>query len=265
MKLVFILILNVFLFSCSTQQSQDLPESDAVAKVGDEVISADLLNAYMYVNGIANPTPEMINASLGKLIEEVAMANIATKKQLPMTRAQLNNFKYLKLRALASNAKLDYLSENKSTEQELLEEYNNVTEQTKGQEYHVHHLLYIDEIQAITALDEIKSAEDFKIKEAQYMQENPGKVNVGNLGWLNLLQLPKSFKEVLPQMAENSVHHQVISSQFGAHIIYLEAVRNTSAPAFEEVKSGIEKSLEAKKVSKFAQLAKVKARVTVAQ
>jgi peptidyl-prolyl cis-trans isomerase C len=219
----------------------------------------------MFVNGIANPNSEIINASLDKLIEEVAMANIAAKKQLPMTREQMNSFKYLQLRALASNAKLDYLSNNKSSDEELKQEYNTVVEQTKGQEYHVHHLLYTDEIEAITVLDEIKTAEDFKAKEALYIEENPNKVNVGNLGWLNLLQLPKSFKEILPNMTENTVNQKVISSQFGAHIVYLEAIRETPAPAFEDVKGGIENSLKAKKLSKFAQLAKAKSRVSIAE
>ncbi len=263
MKVVLVLIFSAFLFSCTQQQSQQLPESDVIAKVGDEIITADLLNAYMHVNGIANPTPEIINASLSKLIEEIAMANVATKKQVPMTREQMNNFKYLQLRAMASNAKRDYLMNNAISTEEIQQEYSKVNEQTKGQQYHVHHLLYTDEIEAITVLDEIKSVEDFKNKETQYMKENPNKTNVGNLGWVNLLQLPKSFKDILPSMAANTVNQKVISSQFGVHIVYLEDIKDISAPAFEDVKVGIENSLKAKKISKFAQLAIAKAHVTI--
>ncbi|MFK8011515.1 MAG: peptidyl-prolyl cis-trans isomerase [Marinicellaceae bacterium] len=263
MKIVTVLLLSLFVLSCGQQQSQQLPESDVIANVGDEVITADLLNAYMHVNGIANPTPEVVNASLTQLIEEIAMANIATKKQLPMTREQMNNFKYLQLRALASNAKNDYLTNNVITEEEIKQEYNKVNEATKGQEYHVHHMLYTDEIEAITVLDEINSVDDFLKAENQYLKDNPDKVNVGNLGWVNLLQLPQSFKDILPSMSPNSINPQVISSQFGAHIVYLEATRDIVAPAFEEVKAGIENSLKSKKASKFGQLAVAKARVTI--
>ena len=261
MKVFLVLIMSILLFSCSEKQSLSLPESEVIAKVGDEVITADLLNAYMHVNGISSPNSDVINASLNKLIEEIAMANVATKKQLPMSREQMNNFKYLQLRALASNAKLDYLSENPISVEDLQKEYSKVNEETKGQQYHVHHLLYTDEIEAITVLDEIKTAEDYKKLEAIYIQENPNKTNVGDLGWVNLLQLPKSFKDMLPTMQANTVNQKVIVSQFGAHVVYLEAIRDIPVPAFDEVKAGIEKSLQSQKMSKFAQLAKAKARV----
>jgi len=265
MKINLVFILSVFLFSCSQQQSQELPESKVIAKVGDEAITSDLLNAYMHVNGISNPNEDVVNSSLNRLIEEVAMANIATKKQLPMTREQLNNFKYLQLRALASNAKVNYLSENQISLEDLEDEYNKVNEETKGQQYHVHHLLYDDEIEAISILDEIKTVEDFKNMETIYIEMNPNKTNVGDLGWVNLLQLPKSFKELLPTMQANTINQQVIVSQFGAHIVYLEAIRDIPVPAFEDVKDGIETSLQSKIMSKFAQLAKAKARILVVE
>ena len=264
MKVILALLSCVLLVSCDQQQTQKLPESEVFAQVGDELITADLLNAYMHVNGIANPSEEVVSASLAKLIEETAMANVAIQKQLPMTTEQMNNFKYLQLRALASNAKLDYVNSNPISEEEIQQEYAKVNEETKGQQYHIHHLLYTDEIEAITVLDEIKSIEDYKNKQKQYLIDNPNKTNVGDLGWLNLLQLPQSFKEMLPSMQPNTVNAEVITSQFGAHIVYLEAIRDIPVPEFEEVKIGIENSLKAKKASKFAQLAKAKARIKVA-
>lgn len=263
MKVLFILLFSLFLFSCSQQQSQQLPESEVIAKVGDELITADLLNSYMIVNGIVNADAEMINTSLNNLIEETAMANIAVKKKLPMSKEQLNNFKYLQIRALASNAKSNYLVDHIITEEEIQEEYNKVNEKIQGQQYHVHHLLYTDEIEAISILETLKTAEDFKIKEIEYLLENQNKRNVGDLGWVTLLQLPKSFVDILPNMIENSVFDKVIASQFGAHIVYLEAIRDMPAPAFEDVKTGIENTLKAKKLSKFTQLAKAKAHVKI--
>jgi len=263
MKVFVILLVCLFLISCSQQSTQQLPESEVIAEVGDEVVTADLLNAYMHVNGIVNADAEMVNTALNKLIEEVAMANVAAKKKLPMTKEQLNNIKYLQLRALASNAKVNYLAENLVTESEIQSEYTKVNETSQGQQYHVHHLLYTDEIEAISVLDTIKSVDDFKVKEIEYMLKNQDKRNIGDLGWVTLLQLPKSFVDVLPNMDNNSVFDKVIASQFGAHIVYLEAQRDMPIPPFEEVKKGIENTLKAKKISKFTQLAKAKAHVKI--
>ena len=109
----FVLILFVLaLLSCQQQKAQELPESEVIAVVGKEIVTADLLQAYLKANGLADSDEKIINQALDKLIEEVAVANIATKKQLPMTADQLNALKYLQIRSMANNAKQDYLLDN---------------------------------------------------------------------------------------------------------------------------------------------------------
>lgn len=265
MKLILSLFLVLALISCKQKTEAELPESTVIALVGDEVITSDLLKAFLRANGIANADEQTINLALESLIDEMATANIARKKQLNLSGDQLNTFKYLKIKALANNARTDYLLDNKITEQEIKKEYNKVNKQTGGQQYRVHHLLYQDEVEAIKALDTIKTPEDFLAKEKEYLQSNPNKRGIGDLGWVILGQLPKNFRNKIPSLTVNSVLNTVVNSKYGAHIVFLQGKRKLQAPKLEEVKKGIVSSLQAKKLSKLKQLARVKAHVIIKQ
>ncbi len=263
MKKLLSLLLALSLLSCNQQQSQELPDSPTVAMVGDGKVSKDLLNAYLQANGISNKDDAVIKQALESLSLEVALANIATKNELPLNTEQLNTLEYLKIKTLANNAKSDYLSNQKITEKEIQEEYQKAQKQVGNVQYHIHHLLYQDEVQAIKHLDEIKSVEDYKMLELLYSQQYPNVKNVGDIGWVALGELPEGFREPLSKAKAGSVLKQIVNTQFGAHIVYLEELRELKPPPIEQVKAGIIQSIKAKKLSKFIQLTKAKARIKI--
>ncbi|MCF6288552.1 MAG: peptidyl-prolyl cis-trans isomerase [Proteobacteria bacterium] len=263
MKYLFLLFLSLTILSCQEQQIQELPDSPVIAVVGEEKITADLLAAFLQANGIANADENTINRVMDQLITEVAMANIAKKKKLTLSGSQLNTLKYLQLKTLANVAQQDYLQTHKITEEEIIAEYNKVKQQVGNVQFHVRHILFNDEVQAIKELEKINSPADYLQYEADYIKNNPNIKNIGNLGWVNLGQLPESFREIIPGVADNTLLTEVVNSRFGAHIVYVQGTRNLQPPKLEDVKAGILKTLEAKKIAKFSQLAKAKAHVIV--
>ena len=258
--LVFIVL---SLVACNGQQQQQLPKSAAVAIVGEEIITVDLLNAFLRANGVVNADEALLKKALDSLIQEVAIANIAKKKKLEMTKEQLNSLHYLQIKSMADMAREDYLMDKPITDEEVLAEYNKAGQLTGGKQYHLHHVLYKDEVQAIKQREKISSVDDYKKIEQQFLQENPAMKNVGDIGWLALSQLPKGFGEKLAAASEDSVITDIVKTDFGAHIVYVEAIRDLQPPELETVKAGIIKSLQAKKLSKFTQLARAKARVEI--
>lgn len=263
MRKILSLLLVFGLLSCNQQHSQELPDSPAVAMVGENKVTLDMLNAYLKANGLSNKDDALIKKALESLSLEIALANIAKNKNLSLNTEQLNTLEYLKIKTLANNAKSDYLSDLEVTEQEIQQEYQKGQKQAGEKQYHVHHLLYQDEVEAIKNRDQIKSAEDYKMLELLYSQQNPGIKNVGDIGWVALGQLPKGFREPLSKAKEDSILKQVVNTQFGAHIVYLEELRELKPPPLEQVKAGIIQSIKAKKLSKFIQLTKAKARIKI--
>ncbi len=263
MKKILSLLLVLSLMSCNQQQSQELPDSPTVAMVGDEKISLDLLNAYLQSKGISNADDALLKKALESLTLEVAIANIAKKKNLSLSTKQLNALEYFKIKALANNVKSEYISNKEVTEKEILQEYQKAQKQVGEKQYHIHHLIYLDEIQAIKKLDVINSVEDYKMLELLYMQQNPNVKNVGDVGWVALSQLPKGFRVPLSKAKKDSVLPQVINTQFGAHIVYFKDQRELKPPPLEQVRAGIIQSIKAQELSKFIQLTKAKARIKI--
>jgi len=263
MKKTLFVFLTLFLFACNNQTQQPLPKSDVVAIVGEEKVTIDMLNAFLKSKGVTNADEALLKKALDSLVGEVAIANIAKKKNLELTREQLNSLNYLQVQFMAENARKDYLSGKPISEEEIAAEYNQAQEQTGGKQYHIHHLLFQDEVQAIKQREIILTVDDYKNVEQQYLLTNKGMKNVGDIGWVSLSQLPKGFKEVVSSMPENTVLADVVNTEFGAHIVYLKAIRDLQPPKLEDVKPGIIKALQAKKLSQFSQLARAKAHVEI--
>lgn len=255
--------MTLWLMACNNTAEQTLPESPIVAVVGEEKITMDLLNAFLQANGVSSVNDAVMKKALDSLIEEVAIANIAKKKNLPLAKEQLNTLKYLKIKTMANNAKSDYLSNKEITDAEILKEYEAAQKQVGGNQYHVHHLLYKDEIEAIKQREKIKSTEDYIMLELLHTQQNPNMKNIGDIGWLALSQLPEGFRGPLNNALPGTVLQQVVNSQFGAHIVYFEAIKKLDPPKLEDVKPGIVQSIKTKQLSKFIQLAKAKAHIEI--
>ncbi len=267
MKYVLFVTLVLILVGCQSGSDGDqapVQTGEVVAVVNDEPVTTDLLRAYLHANGVADPDEVALNKALEGLIAEMAMAREAQKKKLPLTPEQLNTLQYLHVRAMAANAMSDYLRRHPIEEKDLRAEYNKIVKNTGGQEYHVHHLLFADEVQAQQIASDIQAGKiTFAEAEKDYLDSNPGRRNVGDLGWVNLSQLPKSFRAVLPDMQPGQTHPKAVVSDFGAHVLYLEDVRQLKPPPFDEVKAGIERSLRQKRMDRYRQLARAKARVAI--
>lgn len=265
MKYVYLIFTIFFLASCQDSHQQVTVEDDSevIATVGDMPVTANLLRAYLKANGVTRTDTEALNMALDNLINEIAMGNAAKKKGIHLTKEQVQGLRYLEIRAFSSAAQQDYLKDVEVSEQEIEQAYNLANQQIGGMEYHIHHLLYKDEVEAIKIRDGIKSTEDYLELEKEYLKDNPGQRNVGDLSWVTLGQLPESFRKILPQIKAGTVLKDTLKSPYGAHIVYLQETRAITPPKLEDVKHGIINTIKKEKLSKFAQLARAKTKVTI--
>jgi len=265
MKYSFLFIILLILSSCqnSQQQTETEDNSEIVAMVGEKPVSAGLLRAYLKANGITKTDAASLNTALDGLINEVAMAELAKKDGVQLTREQSQGLKYLELRAFSSAAQKNYLDQIQVTDEEIADAYDKGNKQIGGFEYHIHHLLYKDEVEALKHRDEIKSVEDFQALEKQYLKDNPGQRNMGDLSWVTLGQLPEAFRKAIPSAEVNTVLKDTVKSPYGAHIVYYQEKREITPPKLEDVKQGIINTIKKQKLSKFSQLARAKTKVVI--
>lgn len=263
-NLCFLSVVLLSLMACN--QPTDITindDSQILAKVGDDVVTQASLSAFLNSQGISQATDQQLTQGLDALVKQMSLAELANKAGLKLTQQQMFEIKQAKQRALAQAAIDQHLSDNPITAADVAAEYERITETLKGEEYHVRHLLFEDEVEALGVLDQIKAGESYITAEAAYLLANTQVKNVGDIGWVNIMQVPEVFRKPLQSMPIGSTLPRTLVSQYGVHVLYLEDKRPLVAPELETVEAGIRQTLKQRKVERYQQLAVIKAKAKI--
>ncbi len=258
--------MTAFLLSaCQSDKTEIEDSSRVLAHVGEKTVTEKYVAAFLFNRGVKEPTEAQFKQALDEVVKQQSLLLQAEKAGLALTTEQMLSIQQLKDQAMSQLAIQNHLANNPVSEEEVKAEYDRIVTELKGSEYKLRHMLYQDEVQALLALDEINAGKTYLDKEKEYLASIGPVQNVGDLGWVNIKQVPEPFHKPIQQMSDKQVHDQVVITQYGAHVIYLEAKRESAPPVYDEVKQGIRKTLEKKSTERYEQLAKVKAKVTVQQ
>lgn len=137
--------------------------------------------------------------------------------------------------ALASKYLEAQMATFKPSDEELKKIYNEQV--SKGQEYHLRHILVDDEAKAKEIIAKLKAGEKFEIL-AKLSKDTASAVKGGDLGWMPLDAWVPEFKDAAAKLQAKQITDTPVKTQFGYHVIQLvEAPRAPqNVPAFEAVK-----------------------------
>lgn len=137
--------------------------------------------------------------------------------------------------ALASKYLEAKMAEFKPSDEELKKLYNEQV--SKGQEYHLRHILVDDEGKAKDIIAKLNAGEKFETL-AKLSKDTASAVKGGDLGWMPLDSWVPEFKEAAAKLQAKQITDAPVKTQFGYHVIQLvEAPRAPqNVPAFEAVK-----------------------------
>lgn len=262
MKNIFASLILLLLAACADQTETINDDSRILVKVGDKPITEKYVQAYLFNRGVKDPSKEQIDQALDALIKQQALLQQAEKQSLQLSTEQQLSIQQLKDQARSQLAMQAYLDKNPITDEAIKAEYDQIVTELQGAEFKVRHMLFQDEVQALEYLDKINEDNSYLDVEAEYLEVFSQVKNVGDIGWVNIKQVPDSFQEPLQQMSAGQVYNEIVISQFGAHVLFLEDERATDPPPFETVKAGIKKSLTIKAQNRYQQIALAKAKVT---
>ncbi len=263
MRNVILSLISVGLFTACSNQSDVIEDNSRIlVKVGDKAITEKYVQAYLFNRGVKEPSKEQIDQALDALIKQQALLLQADKQGLQLSTEQRLSIQQLKDQARSQLAMQAYLEENPITEEDIRTEYDQIVTELQGTEYKVRHMLFQDEVQALTYLDKINQGQPYLDVESEYLQDYSQIKNVGDIGWVNVKQVPESFQTPLQQLSAGQVFEDVIVSQYGVHVVFLEDKRASDPPPFDAVKEGIKKSLTIKAQNRYQQIALAKAKVS---
>jgi peptidyl-prolyl cis-trans isomerase C len=119
-----------------------------------------------------------------------------------------------------------------------------------GKEYRARHILVEDEATARQLIKELDQGADFSELAKEHSTGPSGKTG-GELGWFSAGQMVEPFAAALTDMEKGTYTKEPVKTQFGWHIIMLDDARESSVPAFEQVKSQLRMMAQNQRVQSY--------------
>lgn len=177
---------------------------------------------------------------LGEAAEKAKLGDDpAVKKRLQAAREQV-----------LQQAYLDRKMKTEVTEDKLKARYAELIKQQPAQdEVHARHILVATEADAKAALDEVKKGADFT-EVSKKRSTGPTAATGGDLGYFTKDKMVPEFAEAAFQLQPGQVTQTPVKTQFGWHIIKVEARRKSEPPKFEDVRGQIYEMMAGETVEK---------------
>lgn len=104
--------------------------------------------------------------------------------------------------------------------------------------------------------EQLIEGEDFKALAKQYSDDPSVKKNNGRLGFFSRKMMVKAFSDTAFALRERGEISSIVETEFGFHIIRLEAIKKDSVIPFQEVKGTTVKDLKKKEIARLNQVFK---------
>ncbi|MFA7488170.1 MAG: peptidyl-prolyl cis-trans isomerase [Lysobacteraceae bacterium] len=235
------------------------PEDAVVVTVNGEAISEAMLARTARNRGLDLSDPAQRKEGLDLLVETVLLAQEAIADGMaarPDVRTELD---LLRVQALAARNLSETRAAMNLDDTQLREFYQQVVSHTGNQELHLRHALFAEEADARAALPALSAGADFDAWVAGL--DRSAVRESGDLGWLNLAQLPPELARVAVTLPDAGVSAEPIQSRFGWHVIQRVGSREFAPPPFEQVREGIRKQAGDKHLEE--KIAQLRARATI--
>lgn len=242
------------LAACSPkgQDSKTASTSPPVATVDGMNIDRDLYE--FYAKGVANKpssdlTPEQRDQVLDNLIRAKVIAEQADKDGTTKEANTAALLELSRLNVIQQAVSEKYLKDRKATDSELRTEYETQVAALPKLEYHARHILVATEQFAGKLVQELEKGAKFE--DVAKRESMDSKENGGDLGWFTPDRMVKPFADAVVALKPGDYTHAPVQTQFGWHIIKLEATRDLAPPPFENVKQRVEQMVQAKKFKSY--------------
>ncbi len=234
----------ITLTACQERGAQSAAQTSAdtsppVATVNGVPITRDFFE--FYVKGITGGKSstdlpaEQRDAALDNLIRAQLVAQQAEKDGVVRDAETQHLLEISRLNVLQSIVAERYLKDRQPTEQELRAEYETQVARAPHTEYHARHILVATEPYAKKLIEQLDHGANFA-DVAKRESMDSSKDNGGDLGWFTPDHMVKSFADAVVRLKPGEYTHEPVHTEYGWHIIELEATRDLSPPPFDSVR-----------------------------
>jgi len=251
--------LTVLLAGCDQLQNAGQSTSTAPAAVKDTSAVVATVNGTPITDAVLDLYEEQMKSrraaapmDRSAILDEVINLELAsqngTKEGLASdTHTQLQ-IDQQRRAVIATAAIQKYLQSHPITDEELKKLYDEQV--PKGSEYKARHILLKDEDEAKKLIAELDKGADFSELAKEHSTGPSGKSG-GELGWFSPKQMVAPFSEAVATLEKGTYTKEPVKTQFGWHIIMLDDVRESTPPAFDEVKPQLQAFMQKQRVQQY--------------
>ncbi len=154
----------------------------------------------------------------------------------------------------------EYVRTHPVTDEQVKQEYDQITAKLGNKEYKARHILVEKEDEAKAIIEKLKKGEKFA--DLAKASKDPGsKERGGDLDWANPGSFVPPFSAAMIKLEKGKFTETPVKSDFGWHVIQLDDTRELKLPPFEEAKPQIGQQLIQRNVQKHIDDLRAKAKV----
>jgi parvulin-like peptidyl-prolyl isomerase len=206
-----------------------------------------------------------------RLVEKVLFTELAAKEGIDKKPEFLRNMEKIKEELLVNMWMKEQMDSAVVSDSEAKAFYDkNMDKFQNKASVHARHILVKEEKEAQSIIDEMKTLKGDALKAkfielAKAKSTGPSGPKGGDLGNFNKGQMVPEFSKAVWELEIGSITMAPVKTNFGFHVIYLEAKNDATATEYSKVKENIITSLKqqqfAKKIKEVAKELKSKAKI----
>ena len=238
-------ILLFALYGCNQPQSPDqaatapaapVPEGPVIATVNGAPIMKSVLDIYGAQRKAKQGEGEQVDDQeiLNEVISLELMRQEGVSKGLDASPTIVATLDQQTRTVLAGAAIRDYVQKNPVTDEQAREVYDKEIGKP-GTEYNARHILVKTREEAEEVIHELDKGGDFSALAKEKSTDSSASEG-GDLGWFSTAQMVQPFADAIAGLEKGSYTREPVQTQFGWHVILLEDTRESTPPAFDDIK-----------------------------
>ncbi len=235
-----------------TTDPENNKSSDIIAVVNGENILEENFAAYVKQRKAGKPKGSEISDArmLDEFINFELAVQDAEKKGLQNNTAIVKELENQRRTLLVNAAFNDFVLNNPLTDEEMRKDYESRMSELTLTEYRLRHILLDKSDDATAAMKELNNGSNFIAMVKKY-STGPSVNEDGLLGWQSEFDLLPEFRAPISKLKKGQYARTPIKTQFGWHIVYLDDIRVTPPPKYEEVKDRVRVVLQRRQVEDY--------------
>jgi peptidyl-prolyl cis-trans isomerase C len=247
----------------ATAPAAQTPEGPVVATVNGAPIMKSVLDIYgaqrkaNQGEGAKVDDQEILNEviSLELMRQEAVNEGLNTNPTIVATLDQQTRT------LLAGAAIRDYVQKHPVTDEQARQVYDKEIGKA-GTEYNARHILVKTREEAEEIIHELDKGSDFSTL-AKEKSTDTSASEGGELGWFSSDRMVQPFADAVAGLKKGSYTEQPVQTQFGWHVILLEDTRESTPPAFDDIKDRIKVLVANQQLQKHIQQVREAAKIEI--